>query len=75
MINNIKMKIVNTKNQEKTIKKLLKQNQMFYKNLNIMKITYFRHVKRLEKIIFSFIVKTKFSEKINRIIIENFLKK
>ena len=35
----IKIQNVNVKKQNKTIEKLLKQNEMFHKNLNIIKIT------------------------------------
>ena len=35
----IKIQNVNTKKQNETIEKLLKENEMFYKNLNIIRIT------------------------------------
>ena len=39
MMHEIKIQNVNTKKQKKTIEKLLKQNEMFHKNLNITKVT------------------------------------
>ena len=47
---------------------------MFYKNLNIIKMTWSRSVEKMRKTYFLLIIKTKFSEKINRIIIEELLK-
>ena len=35
----IRIQNVDAKKQNETIEKLLKQNEMFYKNLNIIKIT------------------------------------
>ena len=35
----IKIQNVNAKKQNEANKKLLKQNEMFYKNLNIIKVT------------------------------------
>ena len=39
MIHEIRIQNVNIKKQNETIEKLLKQNEMFYKNLNITRIT------------------------------------
>ena len=39
MMHKIMIQSVNAKKQNETIEKLLKQNEMFYKNLNIIKIT------------------------------------
>ena len=39
MMHEIKIQNVNAKKQKKTIEKLLKSNEMFYKNLNITKVT------------------------------------
>ena len=38
MIHEIIIKNVNTKKQKKAIEKLLKQNEMFRKNLNVIKV-------------------------------------
>ena len=38
MIHKIRIKNVNTKKHEKAIEKLLKQNEMFHKNLNITRL-------------------------------------
>ena len=35
----IKIENVNVKKQNETIEKLLKQNEMFHKNLNIIRVT------------------------------------
>ena len=66
---------MNVKKQNKAIKKLLKQNEMFHENLNITRMTWSKSVKKMKKTYSSLIIKTKFSEKINKIIIEKFLKK
>ena len=47
---------------------------MFHKNLNIIKVTWSKSVKKMNKTYFFVIIKTEFSKKINRIIIEEFLK-
>ena len=39
MMHEIRVQNVNAKKQKKTIEKLLKQNEMFHKNLNITKVT------------------------------------
>ena len=39
MMYKIKVQNVNAKKEKKTIEKLLKQNKMFYKNSNIIRIT------------------------------------
>ena len=39
MIHEIKIQNVNAKKQKKAIEKLLKQNDMFHKNLNIIRVT------------------------------------
>ena len=39
MMHEIRIRNVNTKKQKKTIEKLLKQNEMFHKNLNITRVT------------------------------------
>ena len=39
MIHEIRIQNINAKKQNKTIEKLLKQNEMFYKNLNIIRMT------------------------------------
>ena len=70
----IRVQNVNAKKQNEAIEKLLKQNEMFHKNLNIIRMTWSRSVKRLKKAYFSLIVETEFSKEINRIITEEFLK-
>ena len=66
---------MNAKKQKKTIEKLLKQNKMFHKNLNIIKMTWSKSVEKMKKTYSSLIIETKFSKEINKIIIEEFLKK
>ena len=39
MIHKIKIQIVNIKKQNEAIEKLLKQNEIFHKNLNITRVT------------------------------------
>ena len=39
MMHEIRVQNVNAKKQKKTIEKLLKQNEMFHKNLNIIRMT------------------------------------
>ena len=39
MMHEIRVQNVNAKKQKETIEKLLKQNEMFHKNLNITKVT------------------------------------
>ena len=75
LMHEIKIQNVNAKKQNETIEKLLKQNEMFHKNLNIIKMTWSRSVKRLKKAYFLLIIKTEFSKKINRIITKKLLKK
>ena len=75
LMHEIRIENVNSKKQNEAIEKLLKQNKMFHKNLNIIRMTWSRKMKRLKKAYFSLIVETKFSKKINRIITERFLKK
>ena len=75
IIHEIKMKNVDIKKQKKAIQKLVKRNEKFHKNLIITRVAWSKSVKKLNKIISSLITETKFSEQINRIIIEKFLKK
>ena len=75
LMHEIKIQNVNAKKQNETIEKLLKQNEMFYKNLNIIKMTWSKNVKRLKKIYFSLIIKIKFSKEINKIIAKKLLKR
>ena len=75
MVQEIRIKNVNTKKQEEAIEKLLKQNKMVSKKLNIIRVTCFKNVNRLKKEIFSLIIETEFSKKINKVIFENFFKK
>ena len=74
MIHEIKIKNVNTKKQKEAIEKLLKQNEIFHKNLNITRIFWLKSVRKLEKAILLLIVETELSKKFNRIIFEKFLK-
>ena len=39
MMHEIRIQNVNAKKQKKTIEKLLKQNEMFHKNLNMIEMT------------------------------------
>ena len=39
MMHEIKIQNVDAKKQNKTIEKLLKQNEIFHKNLNIIRVT------------------------------------
>ena len=75
LMHEIRVQNVNGKKQNEAIKKLLKQNEMFHKNLNIIRVTWSKSVKRLKKAYSSLIVETEFSKKINRIITEEFLKR
>ena len=75
MMHEIKIQNVDVKKQNKTIEKLLKQNETLHKNLNIIKMTRSTNVEKMKKTYFSLIIKTEFLEKINKIIIEEFLKK
>ena len=48
---------------------------MFHKNLNIIKVTQLKSIKKLKKVIFSLIIETKYSKKINKIIFKKLLNK
>ena len=69
MMHEIRVQNVDAKKQNKTIEKLLKQNEMFHKNLNIIRMTWSKSVEKMKKTYSSLIIETGFSEKINRIII------
>ena len=75
LMHEIRIQNVNAKKQNEAIEKLLKQNEMFHKNLNIIRMTWSRSVKRLKKAYFSLIVETEFSKEINRIITKKLLKR
>ena len=66
---------MNEKKQNKTIENFLKQNKMFHKNLNSIKMTKSKDIERIKKTYFSLIIEIKFSEKIKRIIIEKFFER
>ena len=48
---------------------------MFFKNSNITKVVQFKNVEKVKKIIFSLIIETEFSKKVNKNIFGIFLKK